>query len=65
MEKTCWTCGNYLIGGGCWKDGNMGEVGWRDVGPNDSCREWVTEKTPGTICGQMWGLNDKEVGANE
>jgi hypothetical protein len=47
--KTCWSCGHYLIGGGCWKDGHMGEEGWKDVSPDDCCSEWVPEKSPKTI----------------
>lgn len=59
-DKTCWTCGHYLIGGGCWKDGSMGEEGWRNVGPNDSCASWVEETTPGTISGIINEMNRKE-----
>lgn len=53
-DKTCWTCGHWLIGGGCWKDGRMGEEGWRNTGPEDSCEEWVEEGTEGTVTGEMW-----------
>lgn len=60
-DKTCWTCGHYLIGGGCWKDGNMGEEGWRSVSPHDSCAKWVEETTPGTVSGEMFArLNGEE-----
>ncbi|PAE24039.1 hypothetical protein [Bacillus sp. 7894-2] len=59
-DKTCWTCGHYIIGGGCWKDGGMGEDGWRNVGPNDSCGSWVDELTPGTVCGEMHAVLNEE-----
>lgn len=59
-DKSCWSCGNYLIGGGCWKDGDMGEKGWKDVGPNDSCSAWVDEETPGTIMGFIHENNRKD-----
>jgi hypothetical protein len=49
MDMSCWTCGHYLIGGGCWKDGQMGEEGWKNVSPNDSCNSWVEEGTKGTV----------------
>jgi hypothetical protein len=47
----CWSCGHWLIGGGCWKYGHIGEPGWRDTNPDDSCEEWVPEGTEGTITG--------------
>jgi hypothetical protein len=59
-DKTCWSCGHYLIGGGCWKDGDFGEDGWRNVGPDDSCEGWVEENTPGTINGAMYEMHSKE-----
>lgn len=49
--KSCWSCGHYLIGGGCWKDGQLGQDGWKDVSPNDCCDSWVPENTEGTING--------------
>ena len=49
MNKSCWTCGHFLIGGGCWKDGQMGEEGWKDVSPEDICEAWVKEGTEGTV----------------
>lgn len=52
-NNTCWSCGHFLIGGGCWKDGQMGEEGWKNVSPNDSCEHWVKEGTKGTITGDM------------
>jgi hypothetical protein len=55
-DKTCWSCGHYLIGGGCWKDGDPGEDGWRNAGPDDSCEGWVEETTPGTINGAMYEM---------
>jgi hypothetical protein len=51
--KDCWSCGHFLIGGGCWKDGQMGEEGWKNVSPSDSCNEWVPEETIGTISGDI------------
>lgn len=49
--KDCWGCGHWLIGGGCWKNGQMSEPGWRNTDPDDSCEEWVSEGTEGTITG--------------
>lgn len=60
MNKECWTCGHFLIGGGCWKDGQINQPGWKDVGPSDVCDEWVTEKTPGTINGDIWAQIEDE-----
>lgn len=48
-DKSCWSCGHFLIGGGCWKDGQMGEEGWKHVSPNSLCNSWVEEGTKGTI----------------
>ena len=53
MSKSCWTCGHYLIGGGCWKDGQMGEEGWKNVDPNDYCEHWTHKDTEGTISGEI------------
>ncbi|MCM3632886.1 hypothetical protein [Paenibacillus camelliae] len=47
--ETCWSCGHWLIGGGCWKYGQMHQEGWINSGPNDSCEEWLPEGTEGTI----------------
>lgn len=53
VGQECWGCGNWLIGGSCWKNGQMSGPGWRDTGPSDSCEEWVKESTPGTITGDI------------
>ncbi|WP_339167058.1 hypothetical protein NSQ24_01355 [Brevibacillus sp. FSL L8-0520] len=58
--ENCWSCGHWLIGGGCWKNGQMSEAGWRDTGPNDSCDEWVAEGTDGTITGLIASHNAGE-----
>lgn len=49
MEKSCWTCGHFLIGGGCWKDSNMGEAGRKNVEVDHVCDSWVEEGTKGTV----------------
>jgi hypothetical protein len=49
----CWGCGHWLIGGGCWKNGQMGTTGWFATNPDDSCAEWVEENTVGTITGEI------------
>ncbi|WP_431030036.1 hypothetical protein [Lysinibacillus sp. LZ02] len=41
MGKMCWGCGHYLIGGGCWKDGQMLQPGWKDVQPDNTCNSWI------------------------
>lgn len=58
--ENCWSCGHWLIGGGCWKNGQMSEPGWKNTGPNDSCEEWVPEGTEGTITGLIASHNAEE-----
>ncbi|MGN4125089.1 hypothetical protein ACMGD3_08765 [Lysinibacillus sphaericus] len=49
-EKTCCSCGHYLIGGGCWKEGNEN---LKQVQVDDNCGSWVPENTEGTITCQL------------
>ena len=53
MEKSCWSCGHYLIGCGCWKDGQLHQNGWKDVKPDDSCSHWVAEGFKGSVTSCM------------
>ncbi len=48
MDKTCWTCGHWLIGGSCWKDETI-----VNTGPNHSCDSWVEEGADGTVTGDI------------
>ena len=57
MSKTCWGCGHFLVGGGCWKDGEMLQPGWKNVEPDDTCGSWVPEGTKGTVT-DFEGLTD-------
>ncbi|WP_144027720.1 hypothetical protein [Paenibacillus sp. 32352] len=54
--EVCWSCGHWLISGGCWINGHHMNVnkGWMDTNADDSCESWVPEKTPGTITGDIW-----------
>lgn len=45
-EKSCWTCGHFLIGGACFKNG---EKDAQFVEHDYLCDEWVPENTEGTI----------------
>lgn len=57
----CWGCGHWLIGGGCWKNGQMSETGWKSTNPDDSCEEWVPEGTQGTITGVIAEHNSDSI----
>lgn len=46
MDKSCWSCGHWLIGGMCFKNG---EDNIRQTDPDFSCKDWAVEDTEGTI----------------
>lgn len=47
-EKSCWTCGHFLIGGGCCIAG-CGSGYWIKVDVDHTCDKWVEEGTKGTV----------------
>jgi hypothetical protein len=46
-EKSCWTCGYHLIGGGCYLDGTDKPPVVIDL--EYVCNSWIKEGTKGTI----------------
>lgn len=56
MSKTCWTCGHWLIGGGCWEGKSV-----KHTTPEYSCEQWVEEGADGTVTGDIWrGISEVE-----
>ena len=46
-EKNCWTCGHWLIGGLCYKNGVDSDY---EITAHDYvCDSWVKENAHGTI----------------
>lgn len=57
MEKSCWTCGHWLIGGFCFKNGT--DKQHENTSHDYVCNKWVAEDIEGTITG-MIAENAKE-----
>ncbi|MBD1373735.1 hypothetical protein IC620_15420 [Hazenella sp. IB182357] len=57
-NKVCWSCGHWLIGGGCWKDGVNNRIN-TDV--DYSCEAWLEEDTPGTITHEVYNTAIEEL----
>lgn len=46
MDKTCWSCGHWLLGLGCCLKGTGAYV---QTEHDYSCNSWVEEGTKGTV----------------
>ena len=56
MNKTCWTCGHWLIGGGCWEGESV-----KHTDPEYTCDKWVEEGADGTVTGDILrGISEVE-----
>lgn len=45
FKPSCWSCGHWVIGGGCFKD----KDNVRPTDHDDYCEDWVKEGSPGTV----------------
>lgn len=49
FKPTCWSCGHWVIGGGCFRDKDNVVQTEHD----HHCGDWVKEGAPGTITRDM------------
>ena len=61
MSKSCWSCGHFLIGAGCYKTPPHGVT----VAIDHVCDGWLPEGTKGTVTdfeemndGTSWAENE-------